>query len=393
MMMWWSNNDTINNSHPPLALVGLTLFLLLLLTTLTLSNNGLKLFTLHHGRTHRLAGLFHLCWLLLGLSLCFGHQNENDEKFHIKCLLYDIILGISGIITTLTASTSFPHKHILNRPGESGTLSNRAIVTQAEMVEHSFYQGVNLVQGLYLHLVTTSWAADLNGYGAMTGFAKRFGMLFLVTLPWTVRKRFPVNSFSANWKNQHHGGGKEMKKSQEMKKDLNNGKINNTGDNGGIRVGTEKGSKYLRLINGMYRFKKWQYVFYKHVILHGLNISIAITTAANTTSSLHAHDDTIPLPLTPQWRTFWLLLNTSYVMEFFLQSLVKRQVLTQRNMMVLNGLLMISASLASNVVLGQVKLEAALISLVLNFWNRGHDLGNTMVTFLIVHFGNQLLRI
>jgi len=31
--------------------------------------------------------------------------------------------------------------------------------------------------------------------------------------------------------------------------------------NGGIRVGTEKESKYSWLINGMYRFKKWQYVF------------------------------------------------------------------------------------------------------------------------------------
>jgi len=279
------------------------------------------------------------------------------------------------------------------------------------MVEHSFYQGVNLGQVVYLHLIT--WGVDLsddysssnNGSGdeerltiSMAGFAKRFGMLLLVTLPWTVRKRFPVNSFSANWKNQtHHVDdtvGKEM-----IKNHGHNGKViksDTVNNNGGIRVGTEQGSKYLRLINGMYRFKKWQYVFYKHVILHGLNISVATTTATATSTSSHVHknNDTIPLPLTPQWRTFWLLLNTSYVMEFFLQSLVKRQVLTQRSMMVLNALLMISASFASNnVVLGQVKVEAALISLGLNFWNRGHDLGNTLVTFLIVYFGNQLLRI
>jgi len=292
----------------------------------------------------------------------------------MKCLVYDITLGTSGIITTLTAASSFPHRHIHNRPGESGTLSNDAIVTQGEMVEHSFYQGVNLVQVVFLHLVT--WKVDLDDEERLSivVFGKRFGMLVLVTLPWAIRKRFPVNSFSANWR-----------KNDEMNK-----KKNNRHDNGGIRVGTEKESKYLWLINGMYRFKKWQYVFYKHVILHGLNISVASSYQSykNDTTSL-------PLPLTPQWRIFWLLLNTSYVMEFFLQSLVKRQVLSQKFMMVLNALLMISASIASmeSNVLGQVKVEAALISLFLNFYNRGHDVLNTMVTFIIVYFGNKFIRI
>jgi len=288
--------------------------------------------------------------------------------------LYDITLGTSGIITTLTAASSFPHKHIHNRPGESGTLSNDAIVTQGEMVEHSFYQGVNLVQVVYLHLVT--WKVDLDEerLSIVVVFVKRFGMLLLVTLPWAIRKRFPVNSFSANWR----------RKNVEMKK---NNRHHNT--NGGIRVGTEKESKYLWLINGMYRFKKWQYVFSKHVILHGLNISVA-----SSYQSYKNDDTTLPLPLTPQWRIFWLLLNTSYVMEFFLQSLVKRQVLSQKFMMVLNALLMISASIASmeSNVLGQVKVEAALISLFLNFYNRGHDVLNTMVTFIIVYFGNKFIR-
>ncbi|KAK1739434.1 hypothetical protein QTG54_009977 [Skeletonema marinoi] len=352
--MWSSNNNNNNNNnnHPPLSISGVYLFFTLLLTTLTLSNNasGLKLFTHPHGRIHRLTGLFHLLWLLYGALFLINDyhhtQNENND-WHRKCLVYDITLGTSGIITTLTAASSFPHKHIHNRPGESGTLSNAAIVTQGEMVEHSFYQGVNL----------------------------RFGMLVLVTLPWAIRKRFPVNSFSANWR----------RKNVEMNK--NN---RHHDKNGGIRVGTEKESKYLWLINGMYRFKKWQYVFYKHMILHGLNISVASSYQSykNDTTSL-------PLPLTPQWRIFWLLLNTSYVMEFFLQSLVKRQVLSQKFMMVLNALLMISASIASmeSNVLGQVKVEAALISLFLNFYNRGHDVLNTMVTFIIVHFGNKVIRI
>ncbi len=263
-------------------------------------------------------------------------------------------------------------------------------------MEHSFYQGVNLVQALYLHCITwgVDWIVDDRGGSdggeeGLKNVAMRFGMLMVVTLPWTVRKRFPVNSFSANWKNQHlHDddvGNETMKSRRHNDKE----KVNiNTGNNGGIRVGTEKGSNYLWLINGMYRFKKWQYVFYKHVILHGLNISVAISTISSYSSHAIHNKNTLPLPLTPQWRTFWLLLNTSYVMEFFLQSLVKRQVLTQRSMMILNAILMISASMESNVVLGQVKVEAVLISMGLNFWNRGHDLGNTLVTFVVVHFGN-----
>ena len=115
------------------------------------------------------------------------------------------------------------------------------------------------------------------------------------------RKRFPVSSFSANWK-----GNVETK---------NSNRHNDKEGGGGIQVGTEKGSKYLWLINAMYRFKKWQYVFYKHVILHGLNISDAVTAASSHTN----HNDTP------------LLLNTSYVMEFFLQSLVKRQILTRHS--------------------------------------------------------------
>mmetsp|Transcript_22309 Transcript_22309/g.36686 ORF Transcript_22309/g.36686 Transcript_22309/m.36686 type:complete len:406 (+) Transcript_22309:107-1324(+) len=375
----WSSSNTNSSST---ALIGLQLFFLLLLTSLTLSNKstGLKLFTYHHGRIHRLSGLFHLCWLVYGASFI---KNNHHHNWHTTCLQYDILLGLSGIITTLTASYSFPHKHVINRPGESGTLSQSAIVTQSEMVEHSFYQGVNLIQAVYLHFVTWTWGVAVDNYDGderfrivIQEFAKRFGMLLLVTLPWVVRKRFPVNSFSANWKSN-------VEMNNNNNNNQHNDKVENN-TNGGIRVGTQLGSNYLWLINGMYRFKKWQYVFYKHVILHGLNISIAASHHPTN------HNNT-PLPLTPQWRTFWLLLNTSYVMEFFLQSLVKRRVLTQRYMMILNFLLMISASIASmeSNVLGQVKVEAALISLCLNFWNRGHDVGNTMMTFIIVYFGNQ----
>ena len=187
-------------------------------------------------------------------------------------------------------------------------------------------------------------------------------MLFAVTLPWAVRKRFPVNSFSANWQRNNDGN------------DTNNEENKNR-----IKLGTETESKSLWLINAMYRFKKWQYIFYKHTILHGLNVSVAVVSSNRWQQGV---------ALTSQWRIFYLLLNTSYVMEFFLQSLVRRGVLAQRFMMALNILLMASSSLAAmdSNVLGQVRIEAALLSLWFNFSNRGHDILNTMATFVLVQF-------
>ena len=131
-------------------------------------------------------------------------------------------------------------------------------------------------------------------------------------------------------------------------------------------------------INRIYQVKKWQYVFYKHVILHGLNISMAFPKGGDDT--LAFSNDNIPLPITTEWRIFWLALNTSYVMEFFLQSLVKRGVMSQRWMMIMNVLLMTSSSLAAvGAVFGRVRVEAVVLSLLLNFGNRGHDIFNTML--------------
>lgn len=174
-----------------------------------------------------------------------------------------------------------------------------------------------------------------------------------------------MNSFSANWKNN--------------KTDANAG--NRTKEQR-IQMGTEMSGKDASPINRMYQIKKWQYVFYKHVILHGLNISVAFPNC----NVQDDHDSPLtPLPLTMQWRIFWLALNASYAMEFFLQSMVKRGVLSQRLMMLLNGLLMASSSVAAvGAVFGNVRWEAALISLVLNFGNRHHDILNTMVTGCVV---------
>jgi len=64
------------------------------------------------------------------------------------------------------------------------------------------------------------------------------------------------------------------------------------------------------VVSLLYRLKKSQYMLYKHFLLHGLNITVAISRA-----------DFIE---TDWFRLFWVSLNTSYVMEFFMQTLVKK---------------------------------------------------------------------
>jgi hypothetical protein len=71
-------------------------------------------------------------------------------------------------------------------------------------------------------------------------------------------------------------------------------------------------------------------------------------------------------------------------MELFMQSMVKRGLVSQRFAMFMNGLLMASSTLAAlGAVFGQVRTEAAIISLLLNFINRRREILNTMVTGFI----------
>jgi hypothetical protein len=93
-----------------------------------------SLFTKSHGISHRLTGLLYLLWLLLGYTKAIFINIEI-----ISIIVYDIILGILGIILTLTAANDFKHKGIKNIA--SGTLDEHATVTHDEMIEHSFYQG------------------------------------------------------------------------------------------------------------------------------------------------------------------------------------------------------------------------------------------------------------
>ena len=284
------------------------------------------LFLDRHGWTHRLAGAVHFLLLVVGawtIPLQSSRQSNN-------ALLYDITLGCSGLIVTLTAARDFPHRYVRNAVGQSGTLSEKAMVTQAEMIEHAFYQFLNLWQALYLHFMARQSTADtllLNNDSQ--SFLRRWCALLVVTAPWWLRRRFPVHSFSHNW----------TKHAQ-----------------------TTSHQKFEAFL---YRIKKWQYIFYKHVVLHGVNLSICATPA--------------PLVTQPSWRLFWIGLNASYVMEFFLQSLVKRKVLTQTTMLKFNRWLMLVSTCAALSVLTALRWELCLASLVLNFVHRYHDVLNTML--------------
>ena len=85
------------------------------------------------------------------------------------------------------------------------------------------------------------------------------------------------------------------------------------------------------------------------------------------------------------WRQFWVCLNCAYVLEFFLQTLVKRGMLAQAMQLMLNQVLMgISSVSALPIIIDRVRPGVALVSLVLNFLNRGQDIFNTMAIGLIL---------
>ena len=70
-----------------------------------------------------------------------------------------------------------------------------------------------------------------------------------------------------------------------------------------------------------------------------------------------------------------------------MQSLVKKNHITQSSMLILQHILMLAASLAAVTVLGFVNIYASCLSLVANFVRRKHDFSNSffvMLVFLVV---------
>ena len=304
-------------------------YIFLIMVTITIVKFP-KMFLKRHGRRHALTGLAYFLWISYGF-IELGLHNIGLNKFQIPYLLFDIILGILGTTLTLLAAIEFQHKNVKNVA--SGTLDKHATVTYGEMIEHSFYQALNLLQIIYIHSFSflSNFNSEIRHQNNILPVYLRILLLFIVTLPWYFRDRFPINKFSDNY--------------------------------------TKIDPKSSALIRLLYRIKKYQYVFYKHFLLHGLNISICVS--GESLGSIYS------------FRLYWLLLNFSYVMEFFLQTLVKKNYLNQNNMLILQKILMTASSIAAIVILKGVNIFLCFSSLAFNFMNRKHDLFNTMFITII----------
>lgn len=272
------------------------------------------MFRRRHGRAHRVMGAAHLCVLALGACDVATFTSQEGAQ-PLRSLLFDVLLAVSGTALTLTAASGFGHRNVRNPA--SGALDKDATVSHAEMVEHAFYQILNGIQAVYLHALAH-----------VSGRAARSALCVAATAPWLARHLFPTHSFSANYAN---------------------------------KPATREAV--------LYRVKKWQYVLYKHALLHGINVCAAMLPNMFNASGW-------------VFRLYWLLLNSSYVLEFFLQTLVKRNYMRQSTMLTLNMMLMAAASLAAAPVVARVHPLVAAASLALNFARRGRDLSNVVVLLI-----------
>ena len=176
---------------------------------------------------------------------------------------------------------------------------------------------------------------------------KRFLYCFIATSPWLFRSYFPINRFSDNY--------------------------------------NKDDPKSSMIIKMLYRIKKYQYVFYKHFLLHGLNISLAWRGSNEISQSLI-------------FQLYWLCLNTYYVMEFFLQTLVKKRYLLQDRMLYVQKILMLASTIAATNVLQYCNVNVCVLSLLLNFTTRQlfspiHDPINVLIIIFISYVMNNYNQI
>ena len=320
---FWSSEDFSWNVVVNCALVYFFLHLLVYVF------RSCSMFQKKRAWRHRLCGLVLLCWFVYGVAVTSVSYDQENSKgaFGIPPLAYDLCLGLFGISTTFSAAFDFKKGHSSVKNKASGTLDEDATVTYSEMVEHGFYQIVNLTQILYLHAVG-SHSHSLSVPAALI-------MALAATGPWQFRDRFPINRFSDNY---------------------------------------TKGQNATSLISVLYRAKKYQYIFYKHFLLHGLNISVALDLL--NIASLH------------YFRWYWLCLNISYVMEFFLQTMVKKKYMGQWQMLILQQILMLASIVSAVHVVLHVRILPACLSLFLNFVRRKREVTN----FIMCMFVSRLVQ-
>ena len=174
-----------------------------------------SIFVGRYGQTHRMIGACYLFWLLLGYIDLFGLVTLFDRNQPAQRAIYEILLPTLGLGLTLSAAFDFKEQHSQVRNVASGSLHKHATITYKEMLEHAFYQGLNIVQCLYLHVLGHTFSSSSSSSSSSSPVSNtdtapatqlasfslfsRLVLLFLVTLPWYFRKFFPVNSFSANY--------------------------------------------------------------------------------------------------------------------------------------------------------------------------------------------------
>jgi hypothetical protein len=229
-----------------------------------------RLFAPRFGRGHRLAGAAHLVLLLVGVADLLARVSQASFGASARppldlvalplgrarvsgAFLYDALLGVSGCALTITAASDFgiPRARLRNRA--SGALDDDQTVTREEIVEHLFYQVLNVTQMVFLRLAPIV-AATHGRSGACASLA-------LATAPWLFRSAFPVNRFSANYRRREPlvrvaDAGTPMPERS---------------------AGTTAVSSFR--VRRLYRLKKAQYVFLKHVLQHGLNVGVVVAAA------------------------------------------------------------------------------------------------------------------
>jgi len=316
-----------------------------------------RLFAPRFGRGHRLAGAAHLVLLLVGVADLLARVSQASFGASARppldlvalplgrarvsgAFLYDALLGVSGCALTITAASDFgiPRARLRNRA--SGALDDDQTVTREEIVEHLFYQVLNVTQMVFLRLAPIV-AATHGRSGACASLA-------LATAPWLFRSAFPTNRFSANYRRREP-------------------LVADVADAGNAEMPERSAGRTTNAVSPvrvrrLYRLKKAQYVFLKHVLQHGLNagVVVAATRASSSPSSPSSLADTL------FFRAYWLTLNTAFVMEFFMQTLVKKNKLSQRTMLRANKTLMFTSSLAAAFVVAKASLVAAATSCALN---------------------------
>lgn len=359
-----------------LTVVGHTLLslFLALVVTVVLARRP-RMLIARYGRRHRLLGVAYVCWLGIGAAHVYARYRveatdalmSSPSTLLSPLLFYDVCLGILGSALTYSASVDFPlggHDKASVDNVASGAMHETTTVSVKEMREHLFYQLLNIAQIVMLHTVpflTPQWSSSsvatlLSSFSAFSSvwpssvtslLVLRCMACMAVTSLWLWRHRFPVNSFSRNY------------------------------------TGARAHVAWSEIEAILYRFKKWQYLLYKHALLHSLNVTVSVRGGIVALSSAlpsSSMTTTTHIAHASYFRLYWIGLNAAYTFEFFLQTLVRRRVMSQSTMLCLNQLLMVASTLAAVQVLWHaVWWPLVPLSMTLNIVYRHHDVMNTAI--------------